>query len=230
MSSERWKRVEELYRAALERSSHERAAFRDEACSDDNLRRAVETLIETEPARQGSDEPGMDPRLATGERLGPYEILEKIGAGGMGEVWKARDTRLGRTVAVKVSTKRFSARFDREARAIAALNHPRICTLHDIGPNYLVMEYVEGRALQGPLPVKQAIEYARQILEGLEAAHAKGIVHRDLKPANVLVTTSGVKLLDFGLAKLEPKSSRAESSETATMCLTDELAIVGTPQ
>src|SRR5215472_8496338 len=139
--------------------------------------------------------------LAAGDKLGPYEIMAPIGAGGMGEVYKARDTRLDRTVAIKVSKEKFSERFDREARAVAALNHPHICTLHDIGPNYLVMEYIEGAPLRGPLPLDQAVKYAGQICEALDAAHKKGIAHRDLKPANILLTKSGVKLLDFGLAR-----------------------------
>src|SRR5713101_5413737 len=121
--------------------------------------------------------------LTAGERLGPYEIVALIGAGGMGEVWKARDTRLDRVVAIKVSQERFSDRFECEARSVAALNHPHICTLHDVGPNYLVMEYVEGAQLKGPLPLERAIEYASQILDALDAAHQKGIIHRDLKPA-----------------------------------------------
>src|SRR5437879_4009754 len=124
--------------------------------------------------------------LAPGTRLGPYEILTLIGAGGMGEVYRARDTRLGRDVAIKVSAERFSERFEREARAVAALNHPHICTLYDVGPNYLVMEYLEGVPLKGPLPVAEALRLATQIAEALEAAHASRIVHRDLKPANVL--------------------------------------------
>jgi TolB-like protein len=139
--------------------------------------------------------------LTIGTRLGPYEILAPIGAGGMGEVWKATDTRLGRVVAIKVLSGPHSDRFEQEARAIAALNHPHICTLHDVGPNYLVMEYIEGVALSGPLPVEETLRLALQIAGALEAAHAKGITHRDLKPANILVTKEGVKLLDFGLAK-----------------------------
>src|SRR5712671_4715762 len=140
--------------------------------------------------------------LSVGERLGPYEILALIGSGGMGEVYKARDIRLDRIVAVKVSKTEFSERFEREARAVAALNHSNICTLHDVGPNYLVMEYVEGAPLKGPLPIDQALKYAVQICDALDAAHKKGITHRDLKPANILVTKSGIKLLDLGLAKL----------------------------
>src|SRR5271169_5552733 len=139
--------------------------------------------------------------LDPGTRLGPYEILAPIGAGGMGEVYKARDTRLDRVVAVKVSKEQFSERFEQEARAVAALNHPHICQLYDIGPNYLVMEFIEGAPLKGPLPITLAVEYAGQILDALDAAHRKGFTHRDLKPANILVTKQGIKLLDFGLAK-----------------------------
>src|SRR5579864_4174895 len=115
--------------------------------------------------------------LASGARLGPYEILAPIGAGGMGEVYKARDTRIDRLVAIKVSHADFSERFEREARAIAALNHPHICQLYDVGPNYLVMELVEGAPLKGPLPLEKAIEYAGQILDALDAAHKKGVTH-----------------------------------------------------
>src|ERR1700681_4894667 len=137
-------------------------------------------------------------QLNVGATLGPYEVLAPLGEGGMGEVYKARDTRLGRIVALKVSKTQFSERFEREARAAAALNHPHICQLHDIGPNYLVLEFVEGTPLKGPLPVEKAVEYAVQILESLDAAHRIGITHRDLKPGNILLTTQGIKLLDFG--------------------------------
>ncbi|HET9407444.1 MAG TPA: protein kinase [Candidatus Sulfotelmatobacter sp.] len=164
--------------------------------------------------------------LAPGSRLGPYEILSPLGAGGMGEVYKARDTRLNRTVAIKVSNEKFSERFESEARAVAALNHSNICTLHDVGPNYLVMEYIEGTPLTGPLPLNQALNYASQICAALEAAHAKGIIHRDLKPANILVTKTGIKLLDFGLAKMTTVTPAGEA--TLTMALTDKNEIVGT--
>jgi serine/threonine-protein kinase len=158
--------------------------------------------------------------LTAGDRLGPYEILAPIGAGGMGEVWKATDTRLGRIVAIKVLNGLHSERFEQEARAIAALNHPHICTLHDVGPDYLVMEYIDGVALSGPLPVEEALRLALQMAAALEAAHAKGITHRDLKPANILVTKEGVKLLDFGLAK-------AVDGTDATRTI--EGTILGTP-
>src|SRR5215831_14350038 len=125
--------------------------------------------------------------LSAGDKLGPYQILAQIGAGGMGQVYRARDGRVGRDVAIKVSAERFSDRFELEARAIAALNHPNICQLYDVGPNYLVMELIEGEPLAGPLPVDQALQYAQQIADALEAAHEKGIVHRDLKPANIKV-------------------------------------------
>jgi serine/threonine protein kinase len=142
-------------------------------------------------------------RLAAGDKLGPYEILTLIGVGGMGEVYKARDPRLDRRVAIKISQAKFSDRFEREARAVAALNHPHICQLYDVGPDYLVMEYVEGKPLSGPLPIAHALEYAAQICDALDAAHRKGIVHRDLKPGNILVGKSGVKVLDFGLARMQ---------------------------
>ncbi len=140
--------------------------------------------------------------MTPGTRLGPYEILAPIGAGGMGEVYRARDTRLGRDVAIKLLHAKYSDRLESEARAIAALNHPHICAIHDIGPDYLVMEYVEGTPLKGPLPHAEALRLGAQIAQALEAAHGKGVTHRDLKPANILVTGAGVKLLDFGLAKL----------------------------
>jgi serine/threonine protein kinase len=139
---------------------------------------------------------------APAQRLGPYELIELIGEGGMGEVWRARDPRLGRDVAIKISAQQFSDRFESEARAIAALNHPNICTLFDVGPNYLVMELVEGESPRGPLPLDQALKIAGQIADALDAAHQKGIVHRDLKPANIKIKSDGsVKILDFGLAK-----------------------------
>src|SRR6516164_10622686 len=128
--------------------------------------------------------------VSAGDRLGPYEIVDPIGAGGMGEVYRARDPRVGRDVAIKVSAERFSDRFEMEARAIAALNHPNICQLYDVGPNYLVMELIEGEPLAGPLPFDTALNYAQQIADALEAAHARGIVHRDLKPGNILIGPS----------------------------------------
>jgi len=133
--------------------------------------------------------------------LGPYRIDSFVAAGGMGKVYRATDTRLNRTVAIKISAGPFNGRFAQEARVIASLNHPHICHLYDVGPNYLVMELVEGTPLRGPLSVKQAVEYAGQILDALDTAHRKSITHRDLKPGNILVTKQGVKLLDFGLAK-----------------------------
>src|SRR6202162_3756280 len=141
--------------------------------------------------------------LAVGAKLGPYEILALIGKGGMGEVYGAHDPRLNRDVAIKVAPAHFSERFEREAKAIAALNHPNICQIYDVGPNYLVMELIEGESPQGPLPVKTALRYAEQIAEALEAAHEKGIVHCDLKPSNIKILPDGrVKVLDFGLAKV----------------------------
>src|SRR3954447_3427147 len=164
-----------------------------------------------------------------GSQFGPYEIIELIGEGGMGRVYKARDTRLQRFVALKVPNEDFSQRFIRETKAISKLNHPRICSLFDVGPGYLVMEYIQGRPLRGPVPWHSAIDYATQILDALDAAHQQGIIHRDLKPANILVTSSGVKLLDFGLAKVA-ETALSPSEETQTQPFTTgEKTIVGTP-
>ena len=167
--------------------------------------------------------------IAVGIKLGPYEILERIGAGGMGEVWKARDTRLGRIVAIKKVKEQHSERFKQEARSIAALNHPNICQLHDIGPDYLVLEYVEGKPLSSPLAEQEAVKVAIQIATALEEAHLQGIIHRDLKPSNIMVTDRGaVKLLDFGLAKLYEQDASISNATTADYPATQAGAVIGT--
>jgi serine/threonine-protein kinase len=175
--------------------------------------------------------------LSAGARLGPYEILSPLGAGGMGEVYRARDPRMGREVAIKVSAERFSDRFEREVRAVAALNHPNICHVYDVGPNYLVMELIEGPTLadrikEGALPLEEALAIARQVGDALEAAHEKGIVHRDLKPANIKIKPDGaVKVLDFGLAKMAEQAAAAGSpEESPTVAMTATIAgqIMGT--
>src|SRR4029079_14382043 len=152
------------------------------------------------------------------------------GIGGMGEVYRARDSRLGREVAIKIATERFSERVEREARAVAALNHPNICTLHDVGPNYIVMELVEGDSPKGPLPLQEALRIARQIVQALEAAHEKGIVHRDLKPGNIKIKPDGVvKVLDFGLAKAGGMPiAQSDESPTVTVGQTAAGIILGT--
>ena len=169
--------------------------------------------------------------LTAGDKLGPYEIIALIGKGGMGEVYRAKDTRLGRDVAVKISQEQFNERFEREARAVASLNHPNICSLYDVGPNYLVMEYVEGESPAGPMPIDEAMEIARQIAEALGEAHEKGVVHRDLKPANIKIKPDGtVKVLDFGLAKIGggPVAASSEDSPTISMAATQAGVILGT--
>src|SRR5215470_290543 len=184
-------------------------------------------------------------RLAPGKQLGPYEITATLGAGGMGEVYRARDTRLQRTVAIKILSQLSSdparrQRFEREAKAISCLNHPNICVLHDIGQqdgiDYLVMECVEGETLakrleKGPLSVEQVLKYGAQIADALDKAHRAGIVHRDLKPGNIMLTATGAKLLDFGLAKpAAPLVSEATLTAVATSPVTQKGAIVGTFQ
>src|SRR5580704_10297151 len=168
--------------------------------------------------------------LSAGDKLGPYAIVAPLGAGGMGEVWKARDTRLDRVVAVKVSREKFSDRFAREARAVAALNHPNICQLYDVGPDYLVMEFVEGAPVSPPDSPRKLLDMAVQMSEGLAAAHAAGIVHRDLKPDNILITHEGrVKILDFGLAKAAHREITADdATRTVAVHITDPGTTIGT--
>lgn len=168
--------------------------------------------------------------LKPGDKFGDrYQLLSKLGAGGMGEVWKARDTELDRDVALKVSKEEFTARFKQEARAMAAFSHPNICQIYDVGPNYIVMEPIDGAQLSGPLPVDKAVLYAGQILDALDAAHRKKFTHRDLKPANVMVMKQGgLKLLDFGLAKQQP-SELGPEDETRS-ALTKHGQIAGTLQ
>src|SRR5579871_4252324 len=166
--------------------------------------------------------------LAVGAKLGPYEIISAIGRGGMGAVWKARDTRLDRTVAIKFCAPQFSERFGREAKAIAALNHSNICQIYDVGPDYIVMEYVEGAPVAPVDTPRKLLDIAVQMSDGLAAAHAKGIVHRDLKPDNILITREGrVKILDFGLAK-QGNESQPGVEATQTIAITNPGSVLGT--
>jgi serine/threonine protein kinase len=236
MKPERWRQIEEVYHAAVERDADERASFLDEACAgDEALRRDVEELLAANdeldaqtreflatPALklEARDTAEERRQLLAGQRVSRYRILSRIGAGGMGEVYLAEDATLSRKVALKLLPANFAAnadlvrRFEQEARAVGMLNHPNILTIYDTGVSqgtpYIVTELLEGANLRAllndrPLPLSRALEYARQIAEGLAAAHEKGITHRDLKPENLFVTTDGrIKILDFGLAKLNP--------------------------
>jgi serine/threonine protein kinase len=247
MNPERWRQVRELLTSAMELDPAERSAYVDRHCSSDpTLRQELEKLLAVEDevpssflglaaleqvASEAISIPASD-ELAVGTQLGPYEVEALLGAGGMGEVYRSRDTRLDRTVAIKVLPARLSAsqqhceRFQREARAISALQHPNICTLYDVGQQgraqYLVMEYLEGetlaaRLLRGRLPLDVSLRYAAEVADALEVAHRRGVVHRDLKPGNIFVTTRGeAKVLDFGLAKLEVAQPRANSPTTLT--------------
>lgn len=245
MKPEQWQKIRPILESALELTPAARPAFLDGACPDVVIRREVESLIaapglrpsflESPAAAQvaltNSTAAG-NTLLAAGTRLGPYEVQALIGAGGMGEVYRARDTRLDRIVAIKVIPRALSSdafcqkRFEREARAISALQHPNICTLHDIGHQdgneYLVMEYLEGETLaarlgKGKLSLEVVLRYAGEVADGLDAAHRHGIVHRDLKPANIFLTAHGeAKVLDFGLAKLDERDAASDTSGATT--------------
>ena len=240
MTPERWQQIERLLELALERKPEERADFLDKACSgDEDLRREAEALLEVHgQAESFIEAPALEAvaqttqvrhaRLIAGQQIGSYKILALLGVGGMGEVYRAKDTRIGREVAIKVLPSTYSAdpdrlhRFEQEARAAGRLNHPNVLVIYDVGRHegspYLVSELLEGETLrdrQGgkSLPLRKAIDYGLQIARGLAAAHEKGIVHRDLKPENLFITKDGrVKILDFGLAKLQPK--RGQVTET----------------
>ncbi len=233
MTPDRWQAIERVLIEALSRSEESRPSFVKEACGGDQslagevlemlaARQTTSPLLD-QPAWNLIPEATATMTVQAGARLGPYLLGATLGAGGMGTVYEAEDTRLGRKVAIKISHEEYSGRFQREARAIAALNHPNICTVHDVGPNFLVMERVEGETLKqriarGKLPMEDVLRLGRQIADALAAAHARGIVHRDLKPANVMINSNGVKVLDFGLAKAKDGES-----------ITDSRVILGTP-
>ncbi len=226
MDPERWKQIEHIYHRALECEQSQRSAFLQETCGGDSaLRQEVESLLAHEQeAEDFIESPALEVAAKglakdqvdslVGQQLISYKILSLLGAGGMGEVYRARDMKLEREVAIKVLPALLShdperlARFEREAKLLASLNHPNIAAIHGLeesdGIRFLVLELVEGKTLaervaKGPLPVEEALEVCRQMAEGMEAAHEKGVIHRDLKPANVKVTPEGkVKILDFG--------------------------------
>jgi Tol biopolymer transport system component/predicted Ser/Thr protein kinase len=236
MSDDRWWQVEDIFHRAVELGREARSAYLEKACAGDlSLRREVEALLQHQKedgntfAGPGSDAPP--------EAIAHYQILGKLGEGGMGAVYRARDTKLGRDVAIKVLPNSFAedagriARFRLEAKVLAALNHPNIAQIYGIEERALVMELIQGEMIQRPLPLETALKYARQIAEALEATHEKGIVHRDLKPANILVTPDGVvKLLDFGLAAITQASTPGEAlvSPTITIEATRRGVIIGT--
>ena len=250
MNAERLRQIEELYHSAREREPGERSAFwpslprvsaelggckvelllAQDVSNDDAVGEKILDRPAWEAAPSLLGQPG-SARLIPGAQIGPYKIEAALGAGGMGEVYRAVDTRLGRTVALSRSpSQHFGERFEREARAIAALNHPNICTLYDVGPNYLVMELIEGPTLaerieKGPVPLEESLGIAKQIADALEAAHEKGITHRDLKPGNIKIKPDGtVKVLDFGLAKVS--SAPAGESPEATATLTTRAGMI----
>ena len=228
ITPDRWRQIEDLYHAARECSPADRAALLER--TDPEIRSRVERMLAMDSGGQILDQSAggllADPTktvISAGTQLGPYRIEAQIGAGGMGTVYRAVDTRLGRVVAIKIAAERYSERFQLEARAISTLNHPHVCTLYDVGPNYLVMEFIEGSTLaaeikKGPLAPETAARYGAQIAGALAEAHALGIVHRDLKPSNIMVTRHGVKVLDFGLAKMLSDPGVTETN-----------AIMGTP-
>ncbi len=204
MTPESWRKIDELYHAALEREPGERGAFLDAACSDVEVRREVESLLEQSQSGVLKTQHGVIHRPAAdllgAGSLGPYRVIERIGAGGLGVVFKARDTRNGRIVVLKIGMAPFSSRFEGAAREVATLQHPHVCALLEVGAYYLVMEHVEGKPLHGPIAHREALRLAAQVAGALDAAHRRGIVHGDLKASNVLRTKSGIKVLDFGCA------------------------------
>jgi len=262
MKPERYKQIEELYHSVLGRKPEEREAFLDQSCGmDEALRHEVESLLDyDELAKHFIETPPDDVAAAMlaaeqkqsmiGRTLGHYRIVSLLGSGGMGEVYRATDTRLDRIVAVKILPYHLSSspeqrqRFEQEARAVSSLSHPHICALYDVGQqdgiDYLVMEYIEGESLadrlaKGSLPVDHALGYAIQVADALDKAHRARLVHRDLKPANIMLTKSGAKLLDFGLAKLRVNDPEVVVTGQSGLpadrvCLTREGMIVGTLQ
>jgi predicted ATPase len=250
VTPERWQEIKKVLAGALERTPQERSAYLDQVCAEPSLRREVESLIAAHSREDNTflerGVLGSGETLVSGTRLAQYEILASIGAGGMGEVYQARDTRLGRTVAIKILPAGFSGdsdrlhRFEREARAASALNHPNIVTIYELGQqgstHYIAMELVEGKTLRelfsaGLLPVRKAIEIAAQVADGLAKAHEAGIAHRDIKPANLMVSPDGfVKILDFGLAKVVPPGGERSETRTISGWHTGPGGIVGTVQ
>ena len=240
MDPQRWARIEALYHAALAKRPDERPAHLAAACADDpELRREIESLLACADDELKCPVASSE-RWPSGFRLGSYEIVALLGAGGMGEVYRARDTKLRRDVAIKILPPAFAqdanrmARFEREARVLASLNHPNIAQIYGVEERALVMELVEGESPKGPMPFDDAWKIAMQIADALEYAHDRGVVHRDLKPANVKVTPEGlVKLLDFGLAKAysdqpDPASGDSSLSPTVTLGATVAGTIMGT--
>jgi eukaryotic-like serine/threonine-protein kinase len=243
MTPERWGQLEELYQAALALPPSQRTALLERA--DPELRAEVASLLAQEdipgndaflgrPAWEGREsllkhDGALQAKpVGVGEQLGPYRIEQKIGQGGMGEVWRARDTRLNRLVALKILKAEHAGRFGREARAVASLNHPNVCQLYDVGPDYLVLEYVAGKPLKGPLSIEETVRLAIQIAGALEEAHNRGVLHRDLKPGNIMVTAAGAaKVLDFGLAKMQYPLLSGDTFSTIVM--TEPGAAAGTP-
>ncbi len=227
MTPERRQQIEELYRTAGQQSAADCEILLATACrGDPDLRAEVEKLLTQDKesnrtlssaGQSASSAPTQTSVRYEHTQLGPYKIQGLLGQGGMGKVYWATDTRLNRKVALKISEEKFSGRFEREALAISAFNHPHICTLYDVGPNYLVMELLDGPTLadeikKGPLPIEQVVRYGAQIAAALAEAHAHGIVHRDLKPGNIMVTRHGVKVLDFGLAKMDSEAGLTEAN------------------
>ena len=249
MQAERWKQVEELFEAAQKQPPDRRAEFLRQACpSDPELRAEVESLLKAaesrDPLLDGSPLSSITerpPALKPGDKLGNFEIMALIGRGGMGEVYRARDPRLKRDVAIKTMPSGFAgdrdriARFEREARAASALNHPNIVSVYDIGTeggvSFIVSELVDGETLariiqRGPLPLRKLIEVSTQICDGLAAAHTAGVIHRDLKPGNIMLSRDGrVKILDFGLAR----QNHAHGVDSTTMDASHPGMILGTP-